>query len=92
VSRDGVSPTDTTTYLDRFGLKVEPAVMGPGGAVYIANKSERLARAARVAVATHWSAYRRHIRDTKSRPRVVRFCDGHISRATEIPKRPYCRW
>lgn len=85
-SIDGVSPSDAATFLGRMGIKVQPATMGKDGCVHIANKSDRLTRALRgTPYASDWRGYLRRIRGAKSNPTVIRFCEGHIGRATTVP-------
>lgn len=81
----GIGMKTAATHLGRLGIKVEPAgAQHPG--VYVANKSERLQKALRGAPwAADWRSYLRRIRGAKSWPTVIRFCDGHVGRATLVP-------
>lgn len=86
ISKNGVSPTDAGIYLGRLGLKVERPTVGNHGMLLVANKSVRLQRELRgQPYAADWRSYLRRLPGAKSKATAVRFCDGHVSRATEIP-------
>ena len=81
----GIGTKTAGIHLGRLGIKVEQAGTEMPG-VYIANRSERLQKLLRGAPwAADWRSYLRRVRGAKSSPTVVRFCDGHVARATIVP-------
>lgn len=85
MSRDGVSPSDANTYLGRYGIKVTRPIASPPK-VLVANKSMKLQRALRgQPFATDWRSYLRRLPGATTHQVAVRFCEGHVSRAVEIP-------
>lgn len=86
VSSNGVSVTDAGIYLGRLGLKVERPTVGNYGMLLVANKSVRLQRELRgQPYAADWRSYLRRLPGAKPHATAVRFCDGHVSRATGVP-------
>lgn len=85
-SKGGVWPGDAVNALGRLGLKVKRGIVGKDAGLMIANKSERLQRALRGNPwASDWRSYLRRLPGAKAVPTVVRFADGFVGRATEVP-------